>query len=263
MMWPEKFRPEKESSYILRDWPATRRTDFSLNKCSPLDVPFSTPTFKYCKLTPGEKNDCPNGFSFRLENIIDLISPMKINDAPQQEGCTTDFPNVPAGRYDSIDEARVENVMSEIHESVTKSPVPISSGTSVAETLSAIGSCRAEIASLRGTTNSASQVSPPKFKANWVELAASHLPNKAALLTESKYQEWVRILQPRTPVAPLAFYCEQCLEFYDLQKTDDSVRNRLGTKGGAYRTTARKNADKNVDKTHGGPSPSSCNEAFS
>lgn len=48
-LWPEKYTPGKDQSYILRDWPASRRTDFSLNKCSPLDTPFSTPTFKYCK----------------------------------------------------------------------------------------------------------------------------------------------------------------------------------------------------------------------
>lgn len=187
-LFPEKYKPDKDSSYILRDWPATRRTDFSLNNCSPLDSPFSTQTFKYCKPTPGEENDCRNGFSFRLENVIDLISPMRVHDAPSLPGCATGLPNIPTSRYEAINEASVESVMTEIHTTVSKSSVPISSSTSVAKTLSELRSCRAEVASLRGPTTSSTAVSQPKFKSNWVEMAASFLPNKAALLTDQKYQ---------------------------------------------------------------------------
>lgn len=65
---------------------------------------------------------------------------------------------------------------------------------------------------LGAKTTSTPPLAQVGFRPQWIDLAASHLPNNGVLLTEKRFQEWVRISQTG-PSNSIRFHCEQCRSF--------------------------------------------------
>lgn len=74
---------------------------------------------------------------------------------------------------------------------MAKSKVPIHSSAPVAESLNSLRACKAEVDNLRAKTTSTLPLAEVGFRPQWIDLAASHVPNKGAFLSEKRFQEWV------------------------------------------------------------------------
>lgn len=252
-LWPDKYKTDPEFSYILRDWDASRTTDFSINRCSSLDEPFQAKSFKYCPPSPGQINNCGQGYAFYLQNLIDLIAPMASEDDTAVAGCSA-HQTVPVGRFRMIDQAKLDKQQKKMRERVTHRGVLSVPQASLVQDIQRINALNAEISELGGTPDDPYTVALSEFDQNWIRIASEYLPNRAALLTHVEYQRWVRIDHPGSNGMPLSFKCGVCIAYFRDQNVDNNLKRPITTPNGYYNARPDFNAarliEHNTDALH-------------